>query len=231
MNYMSFDFGLDWKRKISTEEIEAVVNQFDVIIVLERLTESLILLKQLLCMDFTDIYLPIGCGRCSKDHDVNYEVTRPIMYERLNETKYGIDLEATKIIEENFIFNDIELYNAVGRKFERDVRTFGVERMISEIKEYEKLYEQGDKREKRKRRKRDTVSYDSEDYDYYDDVPRPRTKRPASDTSQQVFQDLVKYMVESQGYCGHFADVFGVSRFTDLLENGQQPFWRPDLFD
>lgn len=92
LNFLSFEFGLNWKYKMSLEEIEETVNQFDVIIVLERLAESLILLKNLMCMDYSDIVLQTAaaCSRCTNSADVDLDVEKPVVYERLNMTKYGV---------------------------------------------------------------------------------------------------------------------------------------------
>ena len=46
MNFMSYDFGLKFDEKLSDQEIKNRIDEFDVIIILERLVESLILLEK-----------------------------------------------------------------------------------------------------------------------------------------------------------------------------------------
>ena len=62
LNFISNEFGLDWRNGNSEEEIGELVDQFDLIVVLERLPESLIFLKNLLCMDFENILLSVPIG-------------------------------------------------------------------------------------------------------------------------------------------------------------------------
>lgn len=238
LNFMSFDFGLNWKYKMSIAEIEETVNQFDVVIVLERLAESLILLKHMMCMDYQDLVLDVGCGRCSNSAAIDLEITKPIEYERLNLTKYGIDDQHSQIIEDKFIFNDIELYNAVGRKFKRDMEKFGLERMKSELKILEKYQKEHEaKMKKHKVKKRSIEDYlEMENQEYLRNVEKlqpildsgmnSRQRRSWTNTSEPIYQELVSYMIENgQGYCGYYQKEYGFSERTDFEIDGRQPWW------
>ena len=218
LNSMSFDFGLDWKNdNLSEQTIEKVVNQFDVIIILERLPESFILIKNLLCMEFEDIILNemVTCGRCHSNIgigvDSNY-VSDQITYEKItqnaNLTKYGItDLAEQKlymeILEKHFIKNDIKLYNAVGKKFQLDIEKFGHQNMRSELNIYRNLIAASNKEELTEEEIKAGITR--------------RKRRSSEDLSIPYYQKLVRYMIEGQGYCGYFDKIFGEQNVTNVV--------------
>ena len=152
-NTMSKDFGLDWKEKISHRDLSKVVNQFDFIIVLERLTESLILLKHILCMEMDDIILANVIDKCPNNSfgkdcglkgQTKSETYKKSTYETIPKyspkdsdiEKFNLSKQNVSFIEENYMFNDINLYNLVGLKFHQALKEFGFERMRTDFAEY-----------------------------------------------------------------------------------------------
>ena len=239
MNYLSKVYGLEWREKISDVSIiENRVKEFDVIIILERLIESLILVKNLLCMDMKDIILEdYECGRCShnqtmsdflKDMAKIENLKKPIVYQTLPTdklAKYNLTVEQAQVIENKLSFNDIELYNAAGRQFERNLRDFGYENMQREIEEFARLTEEASKndneskrrkrRRTRKRRKRGSSS-----------EPKSRVRRLSHYLhTEPEFKKLVNYMIkDGQGYCGYWKLNFGTTNVADLEIDQRQPW-------
>ena len=198
LNFMSFDFGLEWTQPNSQNNIQNVVDQFDLILILERLPESLILLKHLLCIKTHDIISGLDltgtCSRCGKGkprlaHIATGHILKKVQFEELNLEKYGVNKNLSKIIEEEFIFNDKILYNLAGKKFNEQISKFGADNMHQELEEYNRLIsEQANKRDKRE-----------VDGDMNYAMPE---KSP-------LLRDLGKYMVENRAYCGYFDKAFG----------------------
>ena len=226
MNFMSADFGLDWKRRLTFTEIENRVNEFDVIIILERLVESLILVKNLLCMDMKDILLEdLECGRCSHNQTMAdviknlaklENMRKPVIYQSLSSEKlkkYNLTTDQSSIIEKRLNFNDIRLYNSAGRKFMKDLEIFGYDRMKSELLEFSQVTNQHLENQKKKKTEKDQK--------------HKRIKRSKTLHLDPVYAKSVKYMIkEGKGYCGYFRKNFGViPGVTDLdLEFGRQPW-------
>ena len=223
MNMMSFEYGLDWRRPLGDDgnkEIEEVIDQFDLIIVLERLVESLILLKRLLCMEMSDIVVEgVHCGTCHSSANTNftYEVDETVEY--INDLKIidpenkqpGLNDIVVKKIEDNLIYNDIKLYNAVGRKFNRDVEAFGYENMEKERQRYVELSNQlasttSPEIEKKKRKRRSTRNKR-----FYSESQAKADQK--SIFNQKIAENMI---INGLGYCGHYKEMLGLSPLTDL---------------
>ena len=229
MNYMSADFGLAWKHPLSNHVIEKRVLEFDVIIILERLIESLILVKNLLCMDMTDIVLEnLKCGRCSHNQTMADEIKRlatdenlskPVVYQSLSSEKlekYNLTSGQATLIEKNLNFNDIKLYNAVGRKFEEDMKVFGYDRMKKELLEFSRVT--GEYLKANEVRKRRSIKSEGKG-----DV----SENLNSDPVTKFDGKLARYMIEQgEGFCGYFRKYFGlIEDVTDLdIVKGRQPW-------
>ena len=230
MNYMSADFGLDWKNPLSNQEIEKRVQEFDVIIILERLIESLILVKNLLCMDTKDILLEnFQCGRCSHNQTIEDEIkklatdehlSKPVVHQSLSSDKlkeYNLTISQATMIEQKLNFNDIKLYNAVGKKFEEDMNVFGYDRMKKELLEFSQVTREHLKTDELVRTRRSAA----------------KTKRNElsenldSGLTKKFDGKLARYMIKhGEGFCGYFRNYFGlIEDVTDLdIVNGRQPW-------
>ena len=244
MNMMSFEYGLDWRKPVSDEKIEEVINQFDLIIILERLVESLILLKKLLCMEMEDIVAEgfssklEACTTCQTTVDSDYfpHLDKPVKYTKdpkiilSRNNDPGLTDEAVNKIEKHLIFNDIKLYNAIGRKFRKDVEAFGFKKMQKERQEYVRL--SGEMKSTVKKKKRST---NEEDSNYIRDIENvlsgsskndakfenfrfKRTPRqPLSSFKPEFAEKLSKNMiVNGLGYCGYYKELLGFSPITNI---------------
>ena len=124
LSFITFStFSLNNVKNLSIQTIKNKVNEFDLIIVLERLAESLILLKNLLCLDISDVYMRHArknCGTVAKqDNECNTKLKtnfneNAVIYNETNRPDirdYNLSLESVEKLEKEFMFNDIKLYN------------------------------------------------------------------------------------------------------------------------
>ena len=98
-----------------------MAEQFDLVLVLERLDESLILLKEELCMDWGDI---MGYSRVLNSGSYNTSDGN----EELGNDPYNGYLAAT------FLRLDLEVYSVAEEMLEAKIKDYGVERMASDLK-------------------------------------------------------------------------------------------------
>ena len=97
------------------------------------------------------------------------------------------------IVEENFIWNDIKVYEVAGLKFQKQLEAFGADRMKYELELYKKAM--SDKHHRRKRRRRSPEEENDEE------------SHSNSDADSEVFSrvdnvpDLIAYMKDSLGTC------------------------------
>merc|ERR1719468_1370993 len=117
-NSMLFDLGFDNFEAANNETavddmIRQVDNNFDLVLMMERFEESLILLKDLLCWDMRDI-------------------ENLILNSAGLETKARLSEDSRKWLEEYFSA-DLKLYNYFKIKFDEKLQQFGDERMKLEI--------------------------------------------------------------------------------------------------
>ena len=198
VNQMSFDFGLEWREEISKDTISKSLDDFDFIIILERLTESLILLKNLMCMSFESIVYNdiIGCHNCRGN--VNYKVhDQPLKYARPNQTKYKLFEPEQKFLEDNYLFNDLKLYEVAVSKFNDRVAEFGLENMKRQVREYEKVEQELQESSKQsKKRKRRSESQ------------RVISAVPIKSNHKGDMVGLKNYMVENYAYCPVYDVIF-----------------------
>lgn len=114
-NVMLFDFGMDEtdfnnKTKIY-ETIQMIHNNFDLVMIAERLDESLVLLRQLLCWDWSDMVVLSANVRVAKQRKLR----------RLsNEQKRSI---------ERWNWGDTILYNTFSEEFNSRVEVYGRDKM------------------------------------------------------------------------------------------------------
>lgn len=124
-NQMSFDLGFNDlvhpKPAAIAKFIESIEKSFDLIMLAERLDESLILLKHLLCWNTSDI--------------VAFKLNARY-------TKYKEELSPDvrkRLLELNAV--DVLLYDHFAEIFERKVNEFGADRMAAEVQELQRTRE------------------------------------------------------------------------------------------
>lgn len=114
---MLFDLGVKVHSQLTTEEIinaiKIIDKQFDMVIISERIDESLILLKERLCWDFSDIvYLTKNSRLPTNKKEMTAEV-----------------IEKFRILNRG----DVLLYQHFLAKHEQEVLRFGREKMDQQI--------------------------------------------------------------------------------------------------
>ena len=225
MNYMSHNFGLPFDEYVTDEAIRQKVAEFDLIIVLERSLESLLMLKHLLCMNFQDLIIDESlCDRCKEftaTADLSKNVEFSMMSEVLRENM--ISREQAELIKSKFLFNDIRLYNEIGRKFKKDLEKFGLEKMKSEILEYEKF--QANFKANISSSTSPKPAYTDSQYSKY---LRPKVK--ISEKPENFDENLVNYMItEGGGYCSFYQEFFrefDLNVETNDQDDDYHPWWK-----
>ncbi|KAM7294426.1 galactosylceramide sulfotransferase-like [Ixodes scapularis] len=118
-NQMSFDLGYTGPLKSNPKLIVNFVNSidkaFDLVMMTERLDESLILLKHLLCWNTSDVV----AFKINARYAEYKEALSPEVKQKLTELNHA----------------DVLLYRHFENVFERKVREFGVHRMATEVQE------------------------------------------------------------------------------------------------
>ncbi|XP_076816256.1 galactosylceramide sulfotransferase-like [Clavelina lepadiformis] len=200
-NYQAFDLGLD-PMLDDDEEIEIQVqrlsSQIDLMMITEYMDESLILLKDLLCMDWDDV----------------------TSYKGENKTPYtSITLEEYPEVMKKFnkMFKlDVALYRRFNATFWQKVEDYGRERMYNDVMTLRRLREKRKedndvKDEELSRSRRNSVA-DSH-YKLYATVPKAPTrnyelnilKRKIAEQSRGLnpsqIIDLADYMADNYGLC------------------------------
>ena len=115
-NSQAYDFNFDENDDIQ----EQMAEQFDLVLVLERLDESLILLKEELCMDWGDI---MGYSRVLNSGSYNTSDGN----DELGNDLYNGYLAAT------FLRLDLEVYSVAEEMLEAKIKDYGVERMANDL--------------------------------------------------------------------------------------------------
>ncbi|CAN7942372.1 unnamed protein product, partial [Ixodes hexagonus] len=123
-NQMSFDLGFTTSQLPRSKPqsimnfIHSIDREFDLVMIAERLDESLILLKHLLCWNTSDI--------------VTFKINARY-------AKYKEELSAyvkKKLTDLSYV--DVMLYQYFANVLEREVQKFGVDRMAAEVQELQK---------------------------------------------------------------------------------------------
>ncbi|CAN8001651.1 unnamed protein product [Ixodes hexagonus] len=118
-NQMSYDLGFNGLLRSKPESITNFINSidraFDLVMITERLDESLILLKHLLCWNTSDV--------------VAFKVNA-----RYAEYKEELSADLKKKLSD-LNHADVLLYRHFAELFERKVREFGADRMAAEVQE------------------------------------------------------------------------------------------------
>ncbi|CAN7941656.1 unnamed protein product, partial [Ixodes hexagonus] len=122
-NQVSFDLGFrsqlpPSKHQSITNFIHSIDREFDLVMIAERLDESLILLKHLLCWNTSDI--------------VTFKINA-----RYAEYKEELSADVKKKLSDlNYV--DVMLYQYFANVLERKVQEFGVDKMAAEVQELQK---------------------------------------------------------------------------------------------
>ena len=95
------------------EKIKEVENSFNLIMMVERFEESLILMKNELCWDYTDI-------------------TSLKLNGRVDDVKTKLNATARALLKD-FLQNDYQVYNHFYKIFENKVKQFGQDKMKNEL--------------------------------------------------------------------------------------------------
>lgn len=129
-NQMSFDLGFNQKffdsPNIVNNFIDAIDSMFHLVLIQERMDESLILLKHLLCWSTLDVV--------TFRHNVRAEAFTPA-------PRLGLTPKSRQILQ-NLNFADHMMYEHFYAKFDSIVKAFGSERMEREVRELQHLTQQ-----------------------------------------------------------------------------------------
>jgi len=116
-NQMLWDAGLPLRAMDNITAVQAKIEEmeetFDLVMVAERWDESMVLLKQLLCWEFSDV--------------VNFKLNA-----RKESKKVVLSSEARAALRE-YLANDYLVYNHFKAKFDERVNSFGLPRMSREL--------------------------------------------------------------------------------------------------
>ena len=166
----------------------------------------------------------IGCHNCRGK--VNYEVHDPsdpkqlLKYVRPNQTKYELFEKEQKFLEENYIFNDLKLYEVAVQKFNDRIAEFGLENMKKEVEQYKKVEEDLASRNemfrlgKRKRRKKRSAEAKAGPKPSASPNPNPIANKrfvaavPIKSSHKGDMIGLKNYMVENYAYCSAYDVIF-----------------------
>ncbi len=122
-NNLLWDLGLDPRDVADKTKARALIvdadRNFDLVMIMERMDESLILLADILCWDLADVaYIKQN--------------------ERLPDLRNKVGEESKAILRE-WLSNDYDLYNHFLSKFERQIDKFGRKRMALELERLQEL--------------------------------------------------------------------------------------------
>ncbi|XP_075526608.1 galactosylceramide sulfotransferase-like, partial [Dermacentor variabilis] len=131
---MSFDLGFDFTQADNVSAVDAFIEHvdavFDLVMVVERLNESLVLLRDLLCWEVDDVVM----------FKIN---ARRAVYQRPPNGTLAADLRSLNAL-------DVKLYEYFTRRFDERVQVFGRARMRRELRllkqRTEYWYQQCDRR-------------------------------------------------------------------------------------
>ena len=116
LNQMLYDFGLDERQLEHQKRVEAKIAEidqnFDLVMIAEYFSESLVLLRELFCWDLEDL---------SSFH----------LNGRMDNRKYHLDNETRSLLG-NYLKNDYLLYNHFKIKFIQKLASFGFNRLEQE---------------------------------------------------------------------------------------------------
>lgn len=105
---------------ISRKKLNLIDEDFDLVMISNYYFESLVLLKQTLCMDWSDLYAP---------------PTKVKHYDRAKFT------DADKEIFHNFFKQDIAIFNRFNQTFWKKVEAYGYEKMTKDVAFLKKMYD------------------------------------------------------------------------------------------
>ena len=258
MNYMSMNFGLDFDRHLSDQEIQAKIDEFDIVIILERSLESLLLLKHLLCMDFEDLRVDWLCDRCKDFSASDINDIMNVEFDYLPDIlkEHNITVDQAKMVEEKFLFNDVRLYNAAGKKFKKNIEMFGIERMKQELKDYQKYQEgqrgtSGSEASSSEQSDEKEEKNDADDLESESDIEQSHKKsiveannrfygkflKPTVEKDEELEKHkhfnraIANYMInEGRGYCSYFKMHFDDLNLKVRDDGLGQPWWREPNF-
>ncbi len=116
-NQMMWDFSMDPSdfddEKAVMEKIEEIDDTFDLVMITERFPESIVLLKNLLCWDYVDV--------SSLKLNAHEESTKSQLSDKARD------------VLKKWLWADYQLYNHFVAKFDLEVKSFGLDRMESEL--------------------------------------------------------------------------------------------------
>ena len=143
-NQMLFDLGFDAVNK-SVHQVDEYIGrldtQFDLVMISDRMSESLILLKSLLNWDYSDVSVFKVCIThkliCAKFLILQVNA-RKKTNDKLNE-------EAKKAIQ-SLNWADVRLYRHFLNKFENQIQRFSLEKMVQEKNHMQKVVLEWEKR-------------------------------------------------------------------------------------
>lgn len=140
VNHQAYDFGLEVNRNYSESEIRQHLSQFDLILVLEKITESLILLKNLMCLSYDDMNLNTLDYMIQRNKKMNFDLvnSEAFTYQRPNQNSYSLDSILQEKLENKFLFNDVTLYQVALDLHERLYSILARIKLILKLSNYVK---------------------------------------------------------------------------------------------
>lgn len=122
-NSQSWDFNINKIR-----DITRVLKEFDLVIILERFAESLIILKQILCMESTDIS-PWLSGKQKTNKARNKYKNKESKFYNFTE----INDEQLKFMKMKLLDLDLALYDQANKLLDKQIKKYGVEKMKKDV--------------------------------------------------------------------------------------------------
>ena len=154
----------------------SVESNHDFIIVLERMKESLAVLKNILCMDWSDV-IPFYLK--SLETKTNFMKKEEAYY-------YDLNIEQTDFIKNNLIDRDQELYVIANKRLDVHVMNIGGKDAIAEFDRQVKKYQTKFIASKSKRKAEESLSED---------------RKSTYFLSKAIYESMRRYMKENNGVC------------------------------
>lgn len=127
LNKYPWYFRLNNSQAYDFNYIKNIPENFEHVLVLERFQESLVILKETLCMDWADI-VPWGSTAAAK--------TKNKAHYRKSVSEEELSVEQRKYLDKHLINLDLEIYEQANKMLDERIEKYGKNRMESDIKKY-----------------------------------------------------------------------------------------------
>lgn len=127
LNTYPWYFRLNNSQAYDFNYIKNIPENFEHVLVLERFQESLVILKETLCMDWADI-VPWGSTAAAK--------TKNKAHYRKSVSEEELSVEHKKYLDEHLINLDLEIYEQANKMLDERIEKYGKTRIETDIKKY-----------------------------------------------------------------------------------------------